>query len=244
MVVVGRLEWVLTQIRRGHRVLVTNSYNGELQRQKLKVLIQPNADEVPYSEMSQCCAFAAVSSLLYLAKSLEEKGVLHIMDRGHRHSSGVSEVCFWMEIRQVKENKEVAMAGEDMEAREDGGCKNRTHVTEDLSGLDGSFSPAGEGGYTDLDVGHASSAMDAAMTSATHDIRNTPLADDMGSVSGTASADNGCEVLAGILVDTEDHGLIDRVSNFSGATGGIDQSSDLNVEGGSLPKKQRILVEM
>ena len=244
MVVVGRLEWVLTQIRRGHRVLVTSSYNGELQRQKLKVLIQPKADEVPYSEMTQCCAFYAVNSLLHLATSLEEKGILHIMDRGHRHSSGVSEVCFWMEIRQVKESKEVVMAGEDVEAPDDGGCKNSTHVTEDLSGLDGSFSPAVDGGYTDLDMGNAFSAMDAAKTSATDDISNTLLADDMGSVSGTASADNGCEVSAGILVDMEDPGLIDGVSNFSGATGSIDRSNDLKDEGGSLPKKPRILVEM
>ena len=152
MVVVGRLEWVLTQIRRGHRVLVTSSYNAELQKQKLKVLIQPIADEVPYSEMNQCCAFAAVNSMLFLAKSLEQQEILLIMDRGdrgHRHSSGVSEVCFWMEIRKVKESKEVAVAEDDREALDDGCCTKKTHVTEDLPCVHGTFSPADDGGYTD-----------------------------------------------------------------------------------------------
>ena len=185
MVVVGRLEWVLSKISRGHRVVVTSSYNAELQKQKMKVLIQPVADEVPYSEMAQCCAVAAINSMLYLAKSLEYKDIVSIMDRGHRHSSGVSEACFWMKIGKMKGSKEAAVAEVVGEALSDEGILSSTVEVANISGANSSAT---------IDIGNTPLAVVVASIPATYDIGNTTLEDGSGRNSGNITVLDSCDV--------------------------------------------------
>ena len=217
MVVVGRLEWVLSKISRGHRVVVTSSYNSELQKQKMKVLTQPLADEVPYSEMVQCCAVAAINSMLYLAKVLEHKDVLHIMDRGHRHSSGVSEVCFWMEIRKMKESKEAAVAEDVGEAL---GVEGDFSSAVEVANISGANSSA------TIDIGNTPFAGDVASIPATDDISNTTLGDGVGRITGNT-----------IDLDQDSCDVRDNAVSF-----GNQRIPALELE--KSEKKPRLIVEM
>ena len=101
MVVAGRLLWIIDKIKLGHQVSVTSSFNTSGERQKLKVLIQPIAGAVANSEINQCFAMSAVISLSHIANhELLASGVC-ITDRGHKHSTGVSEVSFWMGMKKA-----------------------------------------------------------------------------------------------------------------------------------------------
>ena len=219
MVVVGRLEWVLAKIRSGHRVLVTSSFNSELQKQKLKVLIQPISEEVPYSEMNQCCAFAAITNMLHLAKPLKHQDVLHFMDRGHRHSSGVSEVCLWMEIRKAKENKEAAVTVVDGEALD----------------VEGTSSSAADGAI----IGGTETSANNDLGCFAWDSANSGI-----SGSGAVVACGDGEDVPGVGVGEGVPEPCHRMSNSVRGTGSICQSIDNKEDVVNQPKRARLLVEM
>ena len=94
MAVAGRLHWVAEKIRSGHQVLVTSSFSTDRQRQKLRVLIQPSAGVIIGPEINQCFAMAAVTNLSHIVNTELLAKNFCIMDRGHKHSNGVSEVAF------------------------------------------------------------------------------------------------------------------------------------------------------
>ena len=121
MVVAGRLLWIIDKIKLGHQVAVTSSFNANGERQKLKVLIQPIAGAVVGSEINQCFAMAAVMSLSHIASNEILASGVCITDRGHKHSTGVSEVSFWMGVKKavfdgndVKEAVETTVLKEDV----------------------------------------------------------------------------------------------------------------------------------
>ena len=97
----GRLLWIIDKIKMGHQVTVTSSFNVIGERQKLKVLIQPIAGAVVGSEINQCFAMAAVMSLSHIASNEILASGVCITDRGHKHSTGVSEVSFWMGVKKA-----------------------------------------------------------------------------------------------------------------------------------------------
>ena len=220
MVVLGRLAWVLAKISEGHRVLVTSSYNSELKKQKLKVIIHPLANEVMFSELVQCCAWAAVNSLLCVAKSLEKEGIFHIVDRGHRHSSGVSEICFWTEIREEKVNKTANVADDTPETIVMKEVDAHSGVTEvdahiDVEGDLRSSGVSFEGGAAEIDEEGIWVEPAAAGLLGPANYEHTFI----GSIdSNCSNTDNGQEV--------------------------GDRSTDVQEEGGSQHKKPRLLVEM
>ena len=96
----GRLLWIIEKIKLGHQVTVTSSFNVNGERQKLKVLIQPIAGAVVGSEINQLFAMSAVMSLSHIASNEILAGGVCITDRGHKHSTGASEVSFWMRLKK------------------------------------------------------------------------------------------------------------------------------------------------
>ena len=233
MVVTGRLQWILEKIRLGHQVLVTSSFCTERQRQKLKVLVQPVAGMISDPEINQCFAMAAVMNMLHIASSEHLAKSFCFMDRGHKHSSGVSEVAFWMEVKVqiISGGDEGAVAA----------CIEREEV--ECTALDGD-SLASK--VIIADVGDEEKELCGSWP--------------VGSVGGG-------KVLSGFGGDTEDSGPAGSVYRSEGATGskdrntvgvftgiGVDMevlrldnhmsSTDDQEEGGSKPKKHRVLVEM
>ena len=117
----GRLLWIIEKIKLGHQVTVTSSFNVNGERQKLKVLIQPIAGAVVGSEINQLFAMSAVMSLSHIASNEMLAGGVCITDRGHKHSTGVSEVSFWMGVKKAvfdgndaKETVETTVLKEDV----------------------------------------------------------------------------------------------------------------------------------
>ena len=233
MVVTGRLLWILEKIRLGHQVLVTSSFCTERQRQKLKVLVQPVAGMISDPEINQCFAMAAVMNMLHIASSEHLAKSFCFMDRGHKHSSGVSEVAFWMEVKVqiISEGDEGAGAA----------CIERAEV--ECTALDGDRLASK---VIIADVGDEEKELSGSWPG--------------GSVGGG-------KVLSGVGGDTEDPGPAGSVYCSEGATGckdrntvgvftgiGVDMedlrldnnmsSTDVQEEGGSRPKKPRVLVEM
>jgi len=231
MVVAGRLQWVAEKIRLGHQVLVTSSFSIQRQRQKLKVLIQPLAGVIIGPEINQCFAMAAVTNLLHIVNTELLASNFCIMDRGHKHSDGVSEVVFWMEVKveivsECDEGTDVTTA-----VKEDVACPavdTNTLATPEIEDDDD-----GDDGFEDVGA------------------ETGRLAEDVAGAGGLRGVGGSCDgsvdcgvVLTGIGVDMEDLGLASRVSSSEGATGSIDRSTDVQEEGGSRQKKPRILVEM
>ena len=117
----GRLLWIIEKIKMGHQVTVTSSFNVIGERQKLKVLIQPIAGAVVGSEINQLFAMSAVMSLGHIASNEILAGGVCITDRGHKHSTGLSEVSFWMGVKKAvfdgndaKETVETTVLKEDV----------------------------------------------------------------------------------------------------------------------------------
>ena len=159
--------------------------------------------------------------MLYLAKSLEHQDVLHFMDRGHRHSSGVSEVCLWMETRKAKENKEAAVTVVDGEAL-------------DVEGITSSAADGAIIGGTE--------------TSANNDLGNTCSAGDS---ANSGISGSGAVVACGVGEDVPGVGVGEgvpepchRMSNSVRGTGNICQSIDDKEDVVNQPKRARLLVEM
>ena len=50
-------------------------------------------------EINQCFAMAAVTNMLHIVSTEHLAKNFCFMDRGHKHSSGASEVAFWMEVK-------------------------------------------------------------------------------------------------------------------------------------------------
>ena len=230
MVVAGRLLWIIDKIRMGHQVVVTSSFNANGERQKLKVLIQPIAGAVFGSEINQCFALAAVMSLSHIASNETLASGVCITDRGHKNSTGVSEVSFWMKV------KKAAFDGNDVKE-----TMETTVVEEDVAGsavAAGSFASQDrtseqDTGETDYVSGVWSVRGNVAASADGEEKSDDAVDPGAGGLLGVGGEDLTGIGSAGILVDTEDLGLIDGVSN-----------TDAQVEWGSRQKKPRLLVEM
>jgi len=225
MVVAGRLLWIIEKIKLGHQVMVTSSFNTNGEKQKLKVLIQPIAGAVFGSEINQCIALAAVMSLSNIANNEPLARSVCLTDRGHKHSSGVSEVSFWMVVKKAVFDGSGAKEAEE---------KTVVSETGAYSDVAGGFFPTHdcaveEGIEKDDDVPDVGSLHGRSRSNAAS-ADGEDKRDDVG--------DDGFED------DLEDLGLASRVSSCEGATGSIDRSTDVQEEGGSRHKKPRILVEM
>ena len=85
MVILGRLQWLKDQIEAGRAVSVYFSANAD-GKDKVRFVLEPAQLKRPVSVL----LLAAVDLLASTATSAV------VVDRGHRHSSGRSEVSFWL----------------------------------------------------------------------------------------------------------------------------------------------------
>ena len=220
MVVAGRLLWIIEKINMGHQVVISSSFNTNGDKQKLKVLIQPIAGAVIGPEINQGIALAAVMFLSHIANNELLARSVCLTDRGHKHSDGVSEVCFWMVV------KKAVFDGSGLKEAEEKTVVLETDANADVAR--GSF-PAHDCTFEE-DLGNTCSAIDLANTG------------NRG--SGAVVAFVGGEVLSGVGGGTVDPGPSHTVCNNEGGTGSICQS---NVDKEDLvhqPKRARVLVEM
>jgi hypothetical protein len=92
MVVLGRISHLRGAILAGRQCTMHCSANPSTKCEKIKFLLQETA-EANHSPQ------VAVLAVLDVLVSACVSDAVHIMDRGHKHTSGVSEVCFY--IKQV-----------------------------------------------------------------------------------------------------------------------------------------------
>ena len=89
MAVAARLQWILSRADDGHQIRVLSGYAAESQRWKFKILIGNDPGVVPPN--SRHFGTALLETIYAKASTASNK----LVDRGHRHSRGLSEVCIW-----------------------------------------------------------------------------------------------------------------------------------------------------
>ena len=90
MPVTGRIDWILRQVRMGRRRHVTIGVALDPRKCKFKVTLDAAADGCPITPMVEEALIGVLTGL----RALAHNGVA--TDRGHRYSSGISEVSFWV----------------------------------------------------------------------------------------------------------------------------------------------------
>ena len=99
MAICARLRWARACAVDGQNVKFSLNYSGGggggSGSAKVKLIIQPELDQVPMP-----LRIAAVGLLDGLITAADH-GNLVIVDRGHRFSSGVSEICLWFRPARV-----------------------------------------------------------------------------------------------------------------------------------------------
>ena len=88
MVVGARLAFLVRRAAEGHLIRMAISHDVKNGRTKVKILTGAEANEVPESKRA-----IFVGSLEALILSMKD---FVVVDRGHRHSNGVSETCLWI----------------------------------------------------------------------------------------------------------------------------------------------------
>jgi hypothetical protein len=91
MVVSARIDFLQQQLLLGFPVVVNFLPNAANHKLKVKVLVRPHT--VPFSDQLAKPISMCLTSLQWLAEST------CAVDRGHRHSDGTVEVCFWFSSR-------------------------------------------------------------------------------------------------------------------------------------------------
>ncbi len=84
----GRLQWLRQQIIAGKHISVHFTYNAQESKDKVRFVIDGNAGDRPQDSLFLDAALDLVTAAV--SKSVT-------VDRGHRFSSGRSEVCFWLQ---------------------------------------------------------------------------------------------------------------------------------------------------
>jgi hypothetical protein len=92
MVVLGRISHLRSAILAGRQCTMHCSANSATFCEKIKFLLQE-------ATVANSTPPVAIMSILDVLESTCSSDAAHIMDRGHKHTSGVSEVCFY--IKQV-----------------------------------------------------------------------------------------------------------------------------------------------
>jgi len=90
MAVVARILHLIQEINLGKQVTVHCSFNPKSGCEKVKFLL---------SEVLHVSGCLAAISMLNHVRTACETAEAHVTDRGHRHTNGVSEVCFYIRWR-------------------------------------------------------------------------------------------------------------------------------------------------
>ena len=88
MVVVARLKHLIDLAEIGHCIHVHMCHNRATGKSKVRIGCGKEPDVVPNA--LRCITVEAIKALMHCVSSLT------VMDRGHRHSSGISESHFWL----------------------------------------------------------------------------------------------------------------------------------------------------
>ena len=97
MVVIARLDWIQTQLAAGHNITVHFTWNPITETDKVKFLVHPGQRDSVHSSLIDM-ALSSVRSVVASAVTV---------DRGHKHSSCISEVCFWIRRRSCASHPDV-----------------------------------------------------------------------------------------------------------------------------------------
>ena len=93
MVVASRLRYLRDLVSHGALASVHFSCNGVTGDQKVKVLIDSSRRAVPFDGDMCYCIIAA----LVVVENASAQAI--VTDRGHKHTSGKMEACFWIRHR-------------------------------------------------------------------------------------------------------------------------------------------------
>ena len=148
MVVVSRVDYCRVLLQRGAKVVCTLTSNPATAIEKVKIVIDPNVRIEPYLQTGAvfCLDHVSQASISY-----------HVADRRHKHSSGISEVCFYI--------SRGAARGPSTEHPQDlQGRKGRVGV-EGFDGVDGFEGTVG------VDGAKAAEAMAAAAVTAAEEAK-------------------------------------------------------------------------
>ncbi len=88
LAMLGRLQWLRQQIAAGKHISVHFTYNAQESKDKVRFVIDGNAGDRLQDSLFLVAALDLVTAAV--SKSVT-------VDRGHRFSSGRSEVCFWLQ---------------------------------------------------------------------------------------------------------------------------------------------------
>ena len=101
MPLVARLDWVLHQLRMGRRGHISIGSARDGNKYKIKISLEP-AD----AGVIDPAVLFAVTKILGTVRDMVQHGVA--TDRGHKHSSGHSEICIWVSLAQPVDHEESA----------------------------------------------------------------------------------------------------------------------------------------
>ena len=98
MVVLGRLRWILEKLDAGHIIHYSQSFSSLSGKSKLKFVIEPKSDVVP-----RLHRVLLRFTLQNVMTTIAIQGVTSV-DRGHKHSSGASEIGIWIQVPKVDDS--------------------------------------------------------------------------------------------------------------------------------------------
>ena len=104
MVVSERLRYLRCLLSRGAKVSCSVTSNPSTGVQKIKVMVDPSVRVEPHLQMCTAMVLDIVETALHHYA---------VADRGHKHSSGISQVCFFVSYELPKQGK---MFGNDIAA--------------------------------------------------------------------------------------------------------------------------------
>eukprot|EP00929_Paragymnodinium_shiwhaense_P010184 TRINITY_DN11471_c0_g2_i2.p1 TRINITY_DN11471_c0_g2~~TRINITY_DN11471_c0_g2_i2.p1 ORF type:complete len:357 (+),score=39.31 TRINITY_DN11471_c0_g2_i2:22-1071(+) len=140
MVVLQRIDWLLSQIHNGASASVHVSFNADLSRTKVSFRLLGKG----YNTFSPM-----ITDMIYMVRQHELSHVARVWDGGHRHSDGVQQVTFWVAhaVSGVFSGAEDA-EGSGGEGREAADCAG--HNLRQGGGSEGFEGPAGlQGSHTE-----------------------------------------------------------------------------------------------
>ena len=93
----GRLSWISSKLALGHQVWMTHTFSRETGRTKVKFIVGAEPGVIPKLHMLMFrCAIESLTALVSIPEVV-------VMDRGHKHSDGRSEICLWLRIREEQQ---------------------------------------------------------------------------------------------------------------------------------------------
>ena len=216
MPVLARLDWVLRQFDVGRKGHISFGEARDAKKLKVKIVLEPACEEPP----SQIVRLGLNTSILAI-RGLAQKHVS--VDRGHKHSSGKTEINVWISFAHDKTAASFVPSLEVAALPMERSVIDVVDCDEGDNSVGGGEVLSGVGGDT-VDPGPAASVI--CSEGATAKDKRDDVGDD------------------GLEVDSDDLGLASRVNSCEGATGSIDRSTGVQEEGSRRHKKPRILVEI